>query len=89
MMKFKFTSVLFVIGLCFGLGPWLLIEHPSAWWYPISVIGGLMVTFVGYDAQASMVGTGEPGEDILQNGWRWIKAKLRKLTGHQPPDQNP
>ena len=77
------------MGLCLGLGPWVLLDQPSIWWYPVSLFGALAVSFVGYDAKASMVGMGEPGEELLQAWWEWVKAKANKLFERKNTDRKP
>lgn len=88
-MRPKFTTLVFFVGLGLGLGPWLLLEEPNIWWYIPSVLGGVLVAIAGYDAQAQMIGQGEPGEELLQRGWRWFKQHVLRMRVEPPPLLDP
>lgn len=75
-MKVRITTLLALLGLILGLGPWLFLDNPSTGWYWVSLVGGLMVAYAGYDAQAKMIGLGEPGELALQKAVRRVRAFL-------------
>jgi hypothetical protein len=81
-MKVKLVDFALVVGLVAGLGPWILLEDPQAWWLVFSLIGGLLCSIAGYNAQARAVGLGEPGEELLQKAWHWFRSKvLRHQVG--------
>lgn len=77
-MKVKLTTLALIIGLILGLGPWIFIEQPSRFWVWISLVGVVLASIAGYNAQAGMIGLGEPGEDLLQSWWKSIKKWLGK-----------
>ena len=79
-MKVKLTAIALTVGLSLALGPWIFIDHPSRIWLWISISGLLLASVAGYDAQAGMIGLGEPGEDLLQSWWRVVKKWLSKKT---------
>jgi hypothetical protein len=73
----KLTSIVLSLGLSMALGPWIFIENPPKFWLWISITGLVLASVSGYNAQARMIGLGEPGEDLLQSWWRSIKKWLR------------
>jgi hypothetical protein len=73
----KLTSIVLSLGLSMALGPWIFIENPPKFWLWISITGLVFASVSGYNAQARMIGLGEPGEDLLQSWWRSIKKWLR------------
>ena len=77
-MTIKLTSIALVVGLSLGLGPWIFIEKPESYWIWISMFGAVLVSIAGYNAQAGMIGLGEPGEELLQSCWAWVKKWLKK-----------
>lgn len=77
-MKFKLSTVALTIGLSMALGPWIFIDAPSKNWFWVSVAGVLLASIAGYNAQAGMIGLGEPGEDLLQSWWRAVKKWFSK-----------
>ena len=77
-MKSQLTTFALIIGLVLGLGPWMLFEKPSYWWYPISVVGGLLVTIAGLGAQMEQLGQGNTGEKFLQTVFLWVKSKFKR-----------
>ena len=79
-MKVKLTAIALTVGLSLALGPWIFIDHPSRIWLWTSISGLLLASIAGYDAQAGVIGLGEPGEDLLQSWWRVVKKWLSKKT---------
>jgi len=77
-MKIKLTTIALTLGLSLALGPWVLIENPSRFWFWISIAGLVLASISGYNAQAGMIGLGEPGEDLMQSWWRAVKKWFRK-----------
>jgi hypothetical protein len=73
----KLTSIALSLGLSMALGPWIFIENPSKFWLWISIAGLVLASISGYNAQAGMIGLGEPGEDLLKSWWRSVKKWLR------------
>lgn len=72
----KLVTIVFVIGLAFAMGPWIFLENPSRYWYVATILGLGAASIAGYNAQARMIGLGEPGEELLQKGWRWFKYRV-------------
>lgn len=79
-MKIKFTNLALTVGISLALGPWIFIESPSRYWVWISIAGLVLASIAGYNAQAGMIGLGEPGEDLLRSWWiavkKWLIKKL-------------
>lgn len=72
----KLTTIMFLIGCSLLFAPWYLLDKPAFGSVLISLIGFFFLALVGYNAQASMVGQGEPGEDLLQKAWHWFRVKV-------------
>jgi hypothetical protein len=79
-LKPKLTTLAFFIGLILCLGPWFLIKNPEKYWYWISLIGGVLTTFSGYNSQSKIMGVGEPGEEILQSWLKILKQAIRRFN---------
>lgn len=58
----------------------LLFWIDLPWWlsYTSWCSGLTLMAVCGYDAQARMLGMGNPGEDLLHEVLQWIKGKVRK-----------
>lgn len=87
-MRVKLVDIALVAGLVSGLGPWVFLEKPGSVWLIVSVGGGLCCAIAGYNAQARATGLGEPGEELLQQAWRWFRIKVlrQKLEPSPPPE---
>ena len=81
-MKPKLTTLVWLVGAVFVLGPWLLIDRPSKWWLLLSLLGVALTTTVGYGAKMEILGKSDTGEELIRSVWAWIKAKA---TYSQPP----
>jgi len=87
-MKVKLVDIALVVGLVAGLGPWISIAEPRSYWLVISIIGGVLCSIAGYNAQAKAVGLGEPGEVLLQQALHWFRIKvLRQNLEPLPPSE--
>ena len=75
-MKPRLVDLAIVVGLVLGLAPWIFLHEPNSYWLIVSVIGGLLCSIAGYNAQARAVGMGEPGEELLQKAWHWFRVKV-------------
>jgi len=75
----KKTTIVLLSGLAMGLGPWILLQDPSVWWYPVSLLGGVMVAIVGYGAQMAQLGQGDTGEELLEELIGFFKKKSTRL----------
>lgn len=68
-MKTHYADAALIIGLALIFSPWIF-GMPIGWiWYCISLVGLVLAGIAGYDAQASMYGLGNPGEEILR---KWV-----------------
>ena len=76
-MKPRLTTISLILGLALGFGPWVLIDSPSHWWYPISVAGGLLAAISGLGAQMKQLGQGDTGDELLRSVWSWVKTKVK------------
>jgi hypothetical protein len=81
------------IGMILGAGLILLppvldlqIDH---WiYYLMCLIGGILCTISGLSAQASSVGMGETGEELLQQALRWFRIKVLRQELEPLPHQS-
>lgn len=79
-MKVKLTDLSLVLGLLLVFGPFIFEIDLSPWlYYCLAVLGVVLASISGYNAQASMTGLGEPGEDLLQSWLARIKKWLKKF----------
>ncbi len=81
------------LGLIVGGGlillPPLLDLQINRWiYYVMCLVGGVLCSISGLSAQASSVGMGETGEELLQKSWRWFRIKVlrQKLEPLPLPD---
>lgn len=88
-MKVKLVDIALVVGLVAGLGPWIFIAEPSSYWLVISIIGGVLCSIAGYNAQAKAVGMGETGEELLQQALRWFRIKVLRQKLEPLPQPEP
>ncbi|MDO9358334.1 MAG: hypothetical protein Q7T70_04990 [Polaromonas sp.] len=75
-MKFRKTDVALLFGVVMIAGPIFLEWSLGLGWYIGALIGVILVSIAGYDAQARLLKMGAPGEDLLERLW----AKLRKIN---------
>lgn len=74
-MKRSFIAI--HIGLVLIFGPVVLEIHINRWiYYLMILVGVVLVSIAGYNAQARALGQGEPGEDLLQKAWHWFRVKV-------------
>lgn len=77
-MKLRLTNFAWIVGVLLILGPWLLDLHVGGFVYFGYLVGTILLAISGYDAQAHMLGQGNPGEKLLQSGLNWLKSKSHK-----------
>lgn len=78
-MKIKATDICFLIAFSLVFGPLIFDVQMNPWlYYVMCLVGVVLAAIGGYNAQAGMVGLGEPGEDLLQSWWKVIKRWLGK-----------
>lgn len=84
----KLTTIVLLIGCSLLFAPWYLLDKPALGSIFISLIGFVLLSLVGYNAQASMLGMGEPGEELLQKAWHWFRVKVlrQQVTPLPPPE---
>ncbi len=84
----KLTTQALLIGCALLFGPWYAFEKPSIGSIAIAMVGFVLLALVGYNAQASIAGLGEPGEELLQKAWHWFRVKvLRQQVAPLPPPE--
>ncbi len=88
-MKPRLVDLAIVVGLVLGLAPWIFLHEPNSYWLIVSVIGGLLCSIAGYNAQARAVGMGEPGEELLQKAWHWFRVKVLRQQVDPLPQAEP
>jgi hypothetical protein len=81
-MKWSFVAL--HVGLLLIFGPVVLDIPVNRWIYYLMILVGIMLTAIaGYNAQARATGLGEPGEELLQQSWRWFRVNV--LRQDVPP----
>ncbi len=85
-----------LINIAFILGLGLIFIPPSfdfvvnRWvYYLMCLTGTVLCSVAGYNAQAAAVGSGEPGEALLQRGLRWFKRRIRRRDVQGPSPVTP
>ncbi len=74
-MKRSFIAIHFGLVLIFG--PVVLEIHINRWiYYLMILVGVVLVSIAGYNAQARALGQGEPGEELLQKAWHWFRVNV-------------
>ena len=68
-----------MVGVALIAGPLLLGWPLGVAWYIGALLGVILVSLAGYDAQARMLKMGTPGEDLLQKLWDNFKRKIKNL----------
>jgi hypothetical protein len=79
----KLITITLILGCALLFGPWYLFDQPSQGSIFLSILGFVLISIVGYNAQANMTGLGEPGEDMLQKALRCFRIKV--LRQDLPP----
>jgi hypothetical protein len=77
-MKLRLTDFASIVGISLILGPWLFDLRAGGLVYFGYLVGTVLLAIAGYDAQAHMLGQGNPGEKLLQSGLNWLKSKFSK-----------
>lgn len=73
----KLTDIALFVGAALILVPPVFELSIRGWkYYALVCIGALLCAVSGYNAQAKMMGLGEPGEDLLKEIWLWIKVNI-------------
>jgi hypothetical protein len=86
----KLTDVGYLIGLVLILGPVLLDVSINRWLYYVMIlVGTVLVSIAGYNAQAKAVGMGETGEELLQRAWYWFRVKVLRQNVAPLPAPEP
>jgi len=78
-MKFRMTDLALIIGVSLIAGPLVMGWPLGVVWYIGALIGVVLVSIAGYDAQARMLKMGAPGEDLLQKFWAVFKQKIKSI----------
>ena len=86
-MKRSFIAI--HTGLVLIFGPVVLEIDINQWvYYLMILIGVVLVSIAGYNAQARGLGQGEPGEELLQKAWHWFRVNvLRQQIDPMPPTE--
>ncbi len=79
----KLTTISLLLGSVLLFGPWYLLSQPGIGSILLSIVGFVLLAITGYNAQAALSGLGEPGEELLQQAWRWFRVKV--LRQDVPP----
>lgn len=78
-MKFKKTDLALILGVVLIAGPLLLDWPLGVAWYTGALVGVVLVSIAGYDAQARMLKMGMPGEDLLQSIWDFFRRTIKNV----------
>jgi hypothetical protein len=76
-MKLRLTDLAVITGVMLIIGPWLFKIPVNFFVYFGYLVGTVLLSIAGYDAQARMLKRGHPGEDLLQSAWIWIKSLFK------------
>ena len=85
----KLLTLALVMGCALLFAPWYLISEPGIGSIALSICGFVLIAIVGYNAQASLMGMGEPGEELLQQAWRWFRVKVLRQKLEPLPQPEP
>ena len=77
-MNFRKTDVALIVGVTLIAAPILLEWKLGIGWYLGALLGVVLVSIAGYDAQARMLKMGTPGEDLLDRLWEKLRKKYGK-----------
>lgn len=78
------------VGLVLIFGPVILEIQINRWiYYLMILVGVVLVSIAGYNAQARAVGMGEPGEELLQKAWHWFRVKVLRQKVAPLPSPEP
>lgn len=78
------------IGLLLIFGPVVLDISINRWaYYLMILVGGVLISIAGYNAQARATGLGEPGEELLQQAWHWFRVKVLRQNVAPLPAPEP
>lgn len=78
------------VGLVLIFGPVVLDIQINRWiYYLMILVGVVLVSIAGYNAQARAVGMGEPGEELLQKAWHWFRVKVLRQQVDPLPQAEP
>jgi hypothetical protein len=86
----KLVNIGMILGAGLILLPPVLDLKINHWiYYLMCLIGGILCTISGLSAQASSVGMGETGEELLQQAWRWFRIKVLRQKLEPLPQPEP
>lgn len=78
-MKIRKTDLALMVGAVLIAGPLLMGWSLGMAWYIGALLGVVLASIAGYDAQARMLKMGSPGEDLLQRFWAIVKQKIKSI----------
>ena len=86
----KLVNIGMILGAGLILLPPVLDLKINHWiYFLMCLIGGILCTISGLSAQASSVGMGETGEELLQQAWRWFRIKVLRQKLEPLPQPEP
>ena len=86
----KISDIGFLVGASLILGPAIFEINLNKWiYYLMLLVGAILVSIAGYNAQARALGQGEPGEELLQKAWHWFRVKVLRQKVALLPSPEP
>lgn len=86
----KISDIGFLVGVSLILGPAIFEINLNKWiYYLMLLVGAILVSIAGYNAQARALGQGEPGEELLQKAWLWFRVKVLRQKVALLPSPEP
>ena len=77
-MRLTPSDLIFVLAICFLLGPWMLFDHPGWLGYASVCVGAVLAGISRADSLSEMLGRGNPGDEFLRDSWLRFKIWLSK-----------
>lgn len=73
----KLTDIGYLVGIALIFGPVVINASLNRWLHiGMILIGAILISIAGYNAQAKAIGMGETGEALLQSAWRWFRVRV-------------
>ena len=72
------SDALGILGAIVAIAPWLYFEKPGWGSLLITCIGAIFVGISRADSLSDMLGRGNPGDDLLNDGWQKFKYWLSR-----------
>lgn len=68
-----------IVGAIVAIAPWLYFDKPGWGTLLVTCLGAILVGISRADSLSDMLGKGNPGDDLLKDGWQSFKRWLSNL----------